>query len=145
MTETYGSFDCRNCGRSQVRTQRSQQFCPRNENGTSCKDRYWSRGTRRVSKLNIQVGEILNVLQTTVETSALLLNRIEKLEIRMVPLKAKVERLEKCKDIFEGLSTEQVLKMIEDFMTDEEPSMTDEEMFELSGVKHIPFDEPDKK
>jgi len=60
---TYGTFDCQNCGRSQERTQRNQKFCPRNPNGTSCKDRYWSRGTRRVSKINIR----LNILVDLVE------------------------------------------------------------------------------
>lgn len=73
-----GKIDCPNCGRSVDKKHHNQKFC-----SSSCKDRYWSRGTRRVSKMQIQINKILNILQASVETSALLLDKIERLEIEL--------------------------------------------------------------
>ena len=76
----YGSFECQNCGRSQERTQRNQKFCSRNPNGTSCKDRYWSRGTRRVSKMNIRLNTLASLVEEMIGIVKSNQSRIHQLE-----------------------------------------------------------------
>ena len=59
----YGSFECLNCGRSQERSDPKRKFCPTTPGGPSCKDRYWSRGTRRVSKMNIKLNTLTDLVE----------------------------------------------------------------------------------
>lgn len=70
-----GKIECPNCGRSLERKHHNQKFC-----SSSCKDRYWSRGTRRVSKMNIRLNSLIDTVEVVIETSNLLLGRIETLE-----------------------------------------------------------------
>ena len=70
--EPHGRFECLNCGRVLPRGRPNQRFCR-----TSCKDRYWSRGTRRVSKINIRLNSLIKTVGVVIETSNLLLGRIE--------------------------------------------------------------------
>jgi len=62
-----GKTECPNCGRSVDKKHHNQKFCPRNPNGSSCKDRYWSRGTRRVSKMNIKLNALVDVVQEMID------------------------------------------------------------------------------
>ena len=52
------SVSCKNCGRPVKRRRHNQQFCSK-----QCKDRWWSRGNRRLSKLEKRVAALSAVIR----------------------------------------------------------------------------------
>lgn len=64
-----------NCGQVLPRGRPNQRFCR-----TLCKDRYWSRGTRRVSKMNIKLNTLVDLVEEMIGIMKSNQSRIIKLE-----------------------------------------------------------------
>ena len=73
-------FICKNCGRSMPFRRHNQVFCT-----NLCKNRYHSRGVRRISQLEKNQQKILDMMQSMHDINTALFNRIEALEDRPIP------------------------------------------------------------
>lgn len=73
-------IECLNCGRKIKNPRSNQKFCKTSPGETSCHDHYWSRGTRRVSKMNIKLNSLIDLTQEMVELIRSNQSRIARLE-----------------------------------------------------------------